>query len=339
METKMNFKKTGRSDIQSSFLANIRSRLPGHLSLPDELAELLKISRDSAYRRIREETTMSLDEVHILCDRYHVSIDSLMSRNARHVFFERSAQTGPGISLRSWMESMLKHLQRLATFPGAEITWHSKDLPLFHYFQFPRLGAFKMYCWMKLSTGEDFSTQPFDERIIGRDLISLGERIWDTYSRISSTEIISRELINTTLRQIEYTCDGGYMNNHMAAVLYQDCADLIRQLQRQTQQGCKYSLDSQEPGGRSNVYLNELLIGDNTLLSEMGEKQTTFVTHNSFNVLSTSDESFCRETAQFMKFLLQKSVLISRVAEKERVKFFNRIYKQIDEAKQAVQAH
>lgn len=336
MDTRMMLKKNGRSDIQSSFLANVKSRLPEHVSFPDELAELLKISRDSAYRRIREETIMSLDEVRILCDRYNVSVDSLMGREAGHVSFELSAQTGPGIQFKGWMESMLKHLQRLAACPGSEMTWHSKDLPIFHYFQFPRLAAFKLYWWMILSSGEDFGKQPFDEKLIGRDLIALGEKIWDTYSRISSTEIISRELINTTLRQIEYTCDGGYLTREQAEALCQDCTDLVRRLQRQTQQGFKGGEDSTEQGGRSNVYLNELLIGDNTLLFQAGNKLTTYITHNNFNIISTGNESFCAQTAQFMKFLIQKSVLISRVAEKERVKFFNRIYKQIEEVKMEV---
>ena len=90
-------RKVGKSDIQSSFLASVRSRVPFNLSFPDELAELLNISRDSAYRRIREETILSLDEAKILCDRYSVSIDSLMARDSGNVSFELRAQTGSGV--------------------------------------------------------------------------------------------------------------------------------------------------------------------------------------------------------------------------------------------------
>ena len=52
-----------KENIQSSFLEKVRSKLPPTISFADELAELLDISRDSAYRRIRGETILSLDEV------------------------------------------------------------------------------------------------------------------------------------------------------------------------------------------------------------------------------------------------------------------------------------
>lgn len=338
METKMIPKRMGRSEIQSSFLASVRSRLPDHVSFPDELAELLKISRDSAYRRIREETIMSLEEVQILCDRYNVSVDSLMAQGSANVSFEICAQTGPGLPFKCWLESVLKHLQRLESVPGAAMIWHTKDLPIFHYFQFPRLAAFKLYCWKKLSGGEDFGKDPYDENLVGLDLIRLGEKLWDTYARLSSTEIVSREMIYTTLRQIEYAYDSGHLGQTQAAELCQDCTAMIQRLQRQTQRGCKQAEDTKSPGGSFDVYLNELLIGDNTILFQMGEKQTTFVTHNNFNILSTSHASLGRQTEQFMKFTMQKSVLISRVAEKERVKFFGRIYKQIEEVQQVVGA-
>ena len=51
------------TNIQTDFLNQMRNKLPGNASFADELAELLNVSRDSAYRRIRGETVLSLDEV------------------------------------------------------------------------------------------------------------------------------------------------------------------------------------------------------------------------------------------------------------------------------------
>ncbi len=330
MNTKPTIKRMGKCDIQASFLASIRNRLPRHLSFPDELAELLNISRDSAYRRLREETILSLDEARILSDRFHVSIDSHLGRDSGSVLFEYGAHVGPGMSFRSWMESILAHMKTLESAPGTEVTWHSKDLPIFHYFQFPRLAAFKLFWWMNLSAGEDLGKERYDEALIPSELLDQGKQIWDLYSRFRSTEIISRELLNTTLRQIEYSCDGGLLTQSQAVELCHDCMQLINRLEEQTQRGAM-RVDGQKPGAQFDVYLNELLIGDNTILFQTGEKRTTFMTYNNYNFLSTQHESFCGQTEQFMKSLLKKSVLISRVAEKERIKFFNRIHRQIDE--------
>jgi hypothetical protein len=330
MDTKVMLRKIDKSDIQSSFLKTVRSRIPFNTSFPDELAEHLSISRDSAYRRIRNETILSLDEARILCDRYSVSIDSLIAHESGNVSFELRAQNGSGLSFQSWLESILSNLETLGAIPGGDMIWHSKDLPIFHYFQFPRLAAFKLFFWMKLSTVEDFGREKYEEKLVGSKLISLGEKIWEKYSRIPSTEIICRELVNTTLRQIEYGFEVGLFDKARSLELCRDCAEMIRQLQNQTQDGFK-RMDQAKPDGRFNVYVNELLIGDNTILFRMGEKRTTFVTHNNFNILSTGLESFGRMTEQFMNSMERKSVLISGVAQKERIKFFNRIYRQIEE--------
>ena len=48
------------ADIQGNFFKQIKQNLPAHLSLADEVAELLNISQDSAYRRIRGEKSLAL---------------------------------------------------------------------------------------------------------------------------------------------------------------------------------------------------------------------------------------------------------------------------------------
>ncbi len=80
---------TALDNIQSVFLGQIRNRLPESTSFADELAELLNVSRDSAYRRIRGETVLSLDEVKKLYDQYGVSLDVFV-RILCHVEMELS---------------------------------------------------------------------------------------------------------------------------------------------------------------------------------------------------------------------------------------------------------
>ena len=79
---------TSSNSIQSVFLEQIRTKLAPNLSFSDELAEILSISRDSAYRRIRGETVLSLDEVKALSSRYGVSLDNLLLPESDGVSFQ-----------------------------------------------------------------------------------------------------------------------------------------------------------------------------------------------------------------------------------------------------------
>lgn len=69
-----------KEGIQGSFFQVIKDHLPGHISLVDELADTLEVSNDSAYRRIRGETSLTFDEIAILSIKYGVSIDNLTAR-------------------------------------------------------------------------------------------------------------------------------------------------------------------------------------------------------------------------------------------------------------------
>src|ERR1700676_3558301 len=75
------------NQTQQLFFNHIKSMLPAHLSFVDEVAELLDISNDSAYRRIRGEKPIGLDEIQVLCNKYHVSLDQLLQIQANSVIF------------------------------------------------------------------------------------------------------------------------------------------------------------------------------------------------------------------------------------------------------------
>ena len=49
--------------IQAKFFQLVKERIDPHLSFVDELAELLELSNDSAYRRIRGETSLTFEEL------------------------------------------------------------------------------------------------------------------------------------------------------------------------------------------------------------------------------------------------------------------------------------
>ncbi|MCK4639369.1 MAG: hypothetical protein KAT33_08115, partial [Bacteroidales bacterium] len=59
-------------ETQEHLFQQIRESLPTHLSLVDEISELLRMSYDSAYRRIRGEKAITIDELHTLCKHFNI---------------------------------------------------------------------------------------------------------------------------------------------------------------------------------------------------------------------------------------------------------------------------
>ena len=136
------------TSVQSLFFEQIRKLLPPHVSFVDELAELLDISRDSAYRRMRGETVLSLDEVKKLSVRFKISVDSIISPSAEGAFFHYRAINKSDFTFKEWLKNIEENLSILANIPKAELWYFAKDTPAFYYFNSPLLSAFKMYFWM-----------------------------------------------------------------------------------------------------------------------------------------------------------------------------------------------
>lgn len=322
-----------RDSVQSSFLSQMRNRLPESISFADELAEVLSISRDSAYRRIRGETLLSLDEVKKLCDHFRISLDHALSPSSEMVTFQVRSLNSENFSFEKWLQSIYENLHMVSQFSEKELVYHAKDLPIFHFFQYPLLSAFKMYFWVKtFAKNPRSANEKFHPAVIPQELLTLGQRIWDKYADIPSTEILSQEALTATLRNIEFSTDCGFFQNREDAVrLCDDCQLLLNNLSHQAENGRKGS-DPQN-GATYDIYHNEILIGDNTILFKMGEKRVTFITANNFDILATSQEFFCHQTEQHINNVISRSTLLSLNAQKERAKFFNKVADHIEETR------
>ena len=65
--------------MQQLFIQHIKDNFSGHLSLVTEMAELLNISNDSPYRRIRGEKSISFEEMQKLCTHFKVFVGSVFT--------------------------------------------------------------------------------------------------------------------------------------------------------------------------------------------------------------------------------------------------------------------
>ena len=66
------------NELQLEFFNYLKSTLPAQVSLADQLCDLLDISSDSAYRRLRGEKIITLLELKRICEHYHLSLDQIL---------------------------------------------------------------------------------------------------------------------------------------------------------------------------------------------------------------------------------------------------------------------
>jgi hypothetical protein len=211
-----------------------------------------------------------------------------------------------------------------------------KDLPAFIHFQIPELATFKYFFWMKSilqiesMRGVKFSFD--DDRY--KEFHSISDNIFTLYNRMPMTEIWNIESINSTLRQINFYYESGsFLNKGDVQILYQKLTELLNHVEKQAETGKKFRIGTKpsDDDPQYRMFINELILGDNTYLVELEDIRLTFLNHSVLYFIATRDERFNRSMFNNLKNLVQKSTLISEVGEKERTKFFNRLRYKIQE--------
>ncbi|HEU5366277.1 MAG TPA: helix-turn-helix transcriptional regulator, partial [Hanamia sp.] len=134
--------------VQLLFFKHIKSLLPRHLSLVDEVADVLSISNDSAYRRIRGETQISLEEIRALCNKFNISLDKLLQLNTNSYLFTGTLTNSTDFKYDNWLDSCLKVIQHVKTFTPNHMSYLAKEFPFFYYFLIPEIAAFKSFFFM-----------------------------------------------------------------------------------------------------------------------------------------------------------------------------------------------
>jgi hypothetical protein len=330
-------------ELQQTFFQHIKSRLPAHLALVDEVAELLNISNDSAYRRIRGEKPLSFEEVQKLCRQFQISLDHVLNINSTSTVFYGSWVDKESFDFDKYLLDMLHQLQAMQKSPGCRMYYEAKDIPPFHHFQFPELAAFKYFFWMRtILQYADYNKICFEEHPLSEALHKTGKEIIDTYNKIPSIEIWGVETLNSSLRQIEFYKDSGVFKKKDTVMnLYNQLEKLILHIEEQAEKGVKFRYGHDAGNGLADyqLFFNEVILGHNTILAEAGVERTVFINHGVLNYMITRDKRFCDYTKQSLENIMRKSSLISSVSEKERNRFFNVLKEKINRRKTHLVTH
>jgi hypothetical protein len=305
----------------------IKDSMPVHQSLVDEVADLLHISMDSAYRRIRGEKAISFEELSILCRRFKISLDQFLHLQSDSIIFSGLSPSNSEDFFLHYLTNLLHHISYLLSYKKKHLYFILKDLPWISYFQVPELASFKFFLWMKsVLSHPKLREKQFSLKANNDQYLDLGLKIIRAYCQIPGTEIWNLEGLNTTLQQIDFYKESNLFESaEDYTVILNKLESLINHTERQAELEVKF-LMGDKPSTTSaafNMYHNDLALGDNTVLAEIDDNKITFLNHNVIHFISTRDKPFNEYTFNCVVNLLHKSTRISGVGEKARVKFFH----------------
>src|SRR5450432_1821111 len=104
------------TNAQDFLFQRIKEMLPPDISMADAVSEVLHLSSDSSYRRIRGETPLVLQEAKQLCDHFHISLDQLLDLRSGSTIFQNIRIDSRQYNYEQYLEGLLQELQQLRNF-------------------------------------------------------------------------------------------------------------------------------------------------------------------------------------------------------------------------------
>ena len=328
------------TEIQQQLFQGIKRKLSSEEPVAEEVARLLEISTDSAYRRMRGEKSISFDELYKLATHYNISLDQLMGIQRDGFFFQGNILNPKTHRYDNYLTGMMHTMAYFNSFQKKEFYYLGKDLPVFHYFLFKDLAAFKYFFWMgTLMFFPEFKNKKINLDDFPDDLFELGKKNLEYYNQMDSYEIWNMESLNSTLRQIEYYLDTDmFRSDEDAMRVYDAMEKIFDHLEEQAKLGHKFSFGdtAKTPLGKYNCYFNEIVLLDNSMMTVLDDYKMAMIPHTAINYMMTRDISFCDNLNNYIQNLIRRSTKISEVSEKERARFFRKIHDRIASRKKSL---
>jgi transcriptional regulator with XRE-family HTH domain len=328
------------NEVQQQLFQLIKSRMPADASMADELAKLLEVSTDSAYRRMRGEKQITLEELYKLATAYKISIDQLMNIETGAFMFQGNLLNPKTYRYDAYLTNMMNLLALLNSYKEKEFFYLCKDTPIFHYFNSHAIAAFKFYFWMStLIFFPEYKNRKVNFEEYPDEMIDLGKKILGLYNQMDSVEIWNIESWNSTFHQIDYYLDSQlFASDRDVLKIYDEMSRVLLHLEEQARFGYKFNLDDPEkkPMGKFRMYFNETVIQDNSMMVTLDNSKMAFMPHTSINFMMTRDMRYCDNYHNYVQNLMRRSTLISEVSEKERSRFFRRMRERLEKRKEAL---
>ena len=328
--------KTMNADTtQKRLLDKIASTLPDNISLALELADLLDISSDSAYRRIRGETELSIKETHILCEHFQISFDEFVHVNENLVTFSYEEYEQTLESFEKYFAGLREDLMKIrkSDLANKHITYLGDNLPILHYFNSPNLSPFKLFYWTNIIMPN--RREKFHAEFVNPPLFEIGQQIYADYMNVPSTEVWTDSTILGVIEQILFYWNTGMFESKSDAIIIcNELRSLINLIERQTERGKKFmEVDGQlVEGAEYNFYYSEIEFENTCIHVELGEYQMVYLGHLSHRYIKTTDKRYAKSIRAWYQNILNRSNLLSKASETVRYRFFSRCYDKIENA-------
>jgi len=319
---------------QSRMMRKIAHLAGGKEKLLVWIQENLGLGRASAYRRLNGETLFDLEEIIMIIQSFKLPVTELFdSHESIQYFYLNNTQP---TSYEEWFIELGKDFEGLVNQPNPKLYYSTTETPIFYFFHFDEIAHFKFYIWAKTIWGIDaVKDEPF----------SLKSELWndqvreyritflERYTAMPSLEIWTPNCLTNNINQIQYFLESYLFEDRNDALLLLDqLRSMLKMIETQTKTGFKSPYGDVKQTGTFELYYNEIIHTNNTLLFTSDSSRSLYTTFGNPNTIKTKQETTCAYAEEWFQKLKKIALKVSPESERDRTRLFKKMEDKLNKA-------
>lgn len=304
--------------LYNSFLEEIVQRIPQKTRIVGILADMLCISKEAIYKRLRGDVPFTFYEVMVISKQLQIPLDTLKvddSPISKPFKLKLIEYINPAESDFALMEEMITILQSLKDVPNAEGGEITNIVPQPLYVAYESLFKFYLFKWRYQSNSLD-KTIPYKDIIISDRLRKTQKENMKWAKYLHTDYIFDNLLFHYLVNNIKYFYYVGLITKEEIESIKQDLLRLLDEIDLLSRTGY-----FKETGKKINIYISNVNIDTGYCFINSPDHQMTVIKAFLLNGIASTDKKTFEEMMHWVQSVKQQSILITKSSEKRKISF------------------
>ena len=316
-----------KNKTRDNLIATIRKNIPEEINLTIFLSNLLNISRESAYRRIRGEINFSFEEIAILSQDLGFSLDNIVGtkRDGNALFNIHMLQDIDYLDI--YVTKILEYgrlFREKSEQMDTKVRISINKMPYFFHIYYKSLSRFQIYKWLyqnqKITPNDRFSSFVLPEKVLNAH-----QTFFQDIQKVRNvTVIMDNNVFWSVAKDIDYFYKRGLLSEEELIVLKAELHAIVNWVEQVATDGVCPN------GGKIDMYVSAVDLEASYLHFEYGLGQFSQVRIYSISAIDSFNERLCRIQKEWIESQKRYSVLISESGEMQRFEYLNKQREYID---------
>ena len=313
--------------FNSELSSKILGRIPSNIKSSDYLAEVLNLSKESVYRRLKGIIPFTFEEILNLSTILDFSVDELLKdEKNEYAFFNLSTSKLLNTEEDEFVKTYMRHADNMEAVYKSQnnhIIISANRILRVLTNSYDSLFRFYYYKWLH-QFGHTSLNFKYSNVQITDKLNELRQKLANYYETQNITFITDSNIIYNTIKEIRYYIDRGLIDGEDIQSIKKDLKDFIDRF---------FIFPSDKLHGQHTqyeVYISSLNIENNTSYIVYDDKIWTYYWVYSDIGIYTSDSELCMLQKDWLDSLKKYSILISNSNQKMQAELYNQFLAQLE---------